>query len=171
MPAQQSVPRLQSVSSRLVATRDVFIQTVHGLRVRSASWRESAAVWGGSISGDGREWKATAVWFHHELCDDRAGPLSLELSEAAKYSLYQHLASAGLRLVALVHTHPDEWVDLSAVDRRNQISSKLGFWSLVIPHYASKTPEPETFGIHVRIDRGWHRLGAEELGDRFRIET
>lgn len=170
MPLEQPVTGLPpEARSRLSISRNLLLETIRGLRERSAGWRESAAIWAGSISEDEVEWHAHAVWFHHELCDDRAGPLSLELSERAKYALYEQLAAQGMRLVALVHTHPVEWVDLSRVDRRNQLSSRIGFWSLVIPHYAAEEPAPETFGIHVRSSRGWSQVGAQRVNERFLV--
>ena len=50
-----------TISPRLLA------QTLMGLRMRSAGWRESACVWSGSRDGVVRD-----VTFHHELADDHA---------------------------------------------------------------------------------------------------
>lgn len=109
------------------------------------------------------------MYFHHELGDDRAGPLSLELSETAKYRLYDTLHREQLRLIALIHTHPREWVDLSEVDAQNQLSSRIGFWSLVVPWYARRTWRATSMGVHERTERGWHRLTKKEVQHRFRI--
>src|SRR5438477_11346252 len=76
--------------SRLVIQRHIWMSTLANLRDRSAEWRESAAIWSGHVEGD--MWRVEAIHLHHELCDDRAGPLSLQLSEVAKFRLYQHLA-------------------------------------------------------------------------------
>jgi len=58
------------------------------------------------------EWIVEAVHFHHELGDDQAGALSLELSEAAKFRLYAEIGKQNRRVIALIHTHPGEWVGL-----------------------------------------------------------
>lgn len=114
---------------------------------------------------------AQDVYYHHELCDDLAGPLFLELSEAAKFRLYADLASRGLRLIAVLHTHPYDWVDLSEVDQQNQLCSRLGFWSIVIPRYAKKPWMVTRFGVHVRIENGWERLKKAEVSRRILIDS
>jgi proteasome lid subunit RPN8/RPN11 len=157
-------------SATLTVRASLFVSTLRGLQEHSASWRESAAIWVGHVN-DGLNWIAEDVYFHHKLCNDLAGPLSLELSEPAKYRLYADLASKGLRLIALPHTHPDEWVDLSEIDRTNQLCSRLGFWSIVIPRYADKPWMATRFGVHVRTERGWKRLKRAEVGRRIIVES
>jgi proteasome lid subunit RPN8/RPN11 len=137
---------------------------MEGLRARSANWRESAAIWAGTITERG--WHAQDVYFHHDLGDNRSGPLFLDLNEQSKYILYDTLRQRGLCLVALIHTHPAEWVDLSAIDEQNQISSRIGFWSLVVPHYGRKPWNLKMMGVHERAETGWHRLSAKEIQRR-----
>ena len=88
---------------------------------RSASFRESACVWAGRVKG--AEWVAEKVVFHHHLCDDVGCSYYLELSETAKFKLYRDLAAQDLELISLLHTHPADWVGLSSIDQRNQITS------------------------------------------------
>jgi proteasome lid subunit RPN8/RPN11 len=143
---------------------------VLGLRARSVGWRESACIWSGTRDASTSVGRVTHVTFHHELADDHATALSLELPEAAKFSLYQHLAAAGDTLLALLHTHPESWVDLSPIDERNQLSSRIGFWSIVLPHYATRAWRVDDTGFHVRCERGWYRLSAAEIEARLAIE-
>ena len=138
----------------------MFQLTLIRLADRSASWRESAAIWIGQLDGD--DAVASDVLFHHELCDDRAGPLFLELTERAKFDLYRDLAASGKKLVGMIHTHPEEWVDLSLTDKKNQICSRVGFWSLVAPWYGRPPWELGAIGVHVRTDYGWYQhVGAD----------
>ena len=111
---------------------------------------------------DGNDAVASDVVFHHELCDDRAGPLFLELTERAKFDLYRNLGASGRKLVGMIHTHPEEWVELSPTDQKNQICSRVGFWSLVAPWYGRPRCELGTMGVHVRTDSGWYQhIGAD----------
>jgi len=146
---------------RLIMSRNLFERTLHGLATRSANWRESAAIWAGSLIGD--ESQVLKVYFHHELCDDKGGPLSLELTEEAKFTLYETLRRESLKLVGMIHTHPKDWVDLSLVDQGNQLCSRIGFWSLVVPWYARKPWELSSIGVHIRSDIGWYRLTPDEV--------
>ena len=152
----------QTPASRLTVPRGVILTTVTGLRERSAGWRESACVWIGTAAG-----AVQRVTFHH--ADDHATALSLELPEAAKFALYQQLAQEKLRILALLHTHPDSWVDLSPIDQKNQISSRLGFLSLVLPHYGRHDWNFDDVGFHVKCDRGWRRIHGDEAREAVRI--
>jgi proteasome lid subunit RPN8/RPN11 len=143
---------------------------MEGLRKRSAGWRESAAIWVGRIVGERKDWSAERVIFHHELCDDQAGALFLELSETAKFRLYQDLANEGFRIIALLHTHPSSWVDLSDVDRRNQLSSRIGFWSIVVPFYGRRPWKIRRLGVHILTMDGWHRFSQDESCRRVVVE-
>ncbi len=137
----------------------VLRATVAGLRERSAGWRESACMWIGTPAG-----VVERVTFHHELADDGATALSLELPEFAKFALYQQMAREKRRILALLHTHPDSWVDLSWIDQQNRVSSRLGFLSLVLPYYGARDWNYEEIGFHFKCDRGWRRIyGAEAV--------
>jgi len=145
----------------------VLDKTLHGLRERSAGRRESGAIWVGDL--DGSHAVARRVLFFHELCDDRGEALSLELSEEAKFNLYSDLATRGLKLVGMVHSHPEDWVDLSYIDRKNQLCSRIGFWSIVLPWYAAQTWNLAQTGVHIRTNEGWFQFSPEEAGDRIAI--
>ena len=161
--AQRSGARLQSPEverQRLVIPASLFQLTLTRLNERSAGWRESAAIWIGQL--DGNDAVASDVLFHHELCDDGAGPLFVELTERAKFDLYRNIGASGKKLVGMIHTHPEEWVGLSESDQRNQICSRVGFWSLVAPWYGKPPWELGSMGVHVRIDSGWYQhIGAD----------
>src|SRR2546422_8448594 len=62
---------------------------------------------------------------------------------------------------------PQDWVDLSQIDRENQMCSRVGFWSLVIPNYGRPPWLLTEMGIHTRTEKGWYRLTkAETQRDR-----
>ncbi len=162
-------PRLPAPSisaSSLVVPSNLLACTVAGLRVRSEGWRESACIWGGT-----REGRVTNVAFHHELGDDRATALSLELPEDAKFALYKQLAARQEVLLAMLHTHPEDWVGLSWIDAQNQLCSRIGFWSIVLPFYGAKEWKEAEIGFHIRCDRGWQQIQGETLRKLFRIEV
>ena len=150
--------------TRLLVPQALFERTLGQLAERSAGWRESAAIWIGSL--DGEDAFASEVLFHHELCEDNAGPLSLELSEQAKFDLYRTLALSGRKIVSLIHTHPRDWVGLSAVDEDNQICSRIGFWSLVVPWYGREPWALERIGVHARTNDGWYEFRGSEISRR-----
>lgn len=154
--------------NRLLIPRDIFNQTMSGLRERSDNWRESAGIWIGKIQNE-TDWTVEQVKFHHELCDDKSNALYLELAEEAKFQLYRELAQTEQEIIALIHTHPMSWVGLSHTDANNQISSQIGFWSLVVPWYGREPWNLDQIGIHVRGRAGWNHLSNEEATQRILI--
>lgn len=138
--------------------RRIVLETIRELRLRSDGWRESAGMWLGDQAG-----RVVKAVFHHQIADDRATALSLELPEAAKFKLYEQLSQDRLRIVSLIHTHPDSWVDLSWIDQQNQISSRIGFLSIVLPFYGQTDWHVELIGFHVKCERGWRRLTPPEV--------
>jgi len=119
----------------------------------------------------GTVWSAVDVRSHRELDGQHGAALSVALSEVGKIRLYEELARTGLRVVALLHTHPDGWVDLSWIDQANQISSRIGVWSLVVPYYGHPRGwSLDSIGVHVREEHGWSRLSAEEAHARIVVE-
>lgn len=166
--AASGIQRLQPQEiehDRLLISRELIERTVEGLRSRSDGWRESGAIWIGKLNG--ADSIVEDVLFYHDLCDDKGRSLSLELSEAAKYSLYATLAAQGKKLVGMIHTHPRDWVGLSPIDQANQLCSRIGFWSLVLPHYATKAWSTDTSGVHIRVDNGWYQF--DRAGARQRV--
>jgi proteasome lid subunit RPN8/RPN11 len=147
--------------------RAVLDVTLQGLRERSAGRRESGAIWAGDLEGSHAV--ARQVLFFHELCEDHGEAISLELSEDAKFHLYRDLASRGLKLVGMIHTHPKDGVELSYIDRRNQLCSRIGFWSIVLPWYGSRSWNLTETGVHIRIDKGWFQLSPEEAAKRIAV--
>src|SRR5215469_2483902 len=75
--AEPGLPAPTELTSRLILPQLLFESTLQELRDRSADRRESAATWCGNIEGSA--WTASAVRFHHRLCDDRGRPLSINL--------------------------------------------------------------------------------------------
>lgn len=151
----------------LAIPRTLYLNTMRELRARSAGWRESAAIWSGSIEND--KWTASTLHLHHQMGSPDSGPLFLELTQVSKFQLYQRLQPRGEQLIALIHTHPAGWVELSKIDQANQLSSRVGFWSLVVPHYGNEPWEIETIGIHERCPIGWRQLPVNEIESRVKI--
>jgi hypothetical protein len=137
------------------------------MRMQSAGWRESGALWIGSLDGECAH--VADVVFYHDLGDDKGKPLSLELSEDAKLSLYGNLAERGVKLLAMLHTHPEGWVGLSSIDQANQLCSRIGFWSLVLPWYGAGSWSLKRTGVHVRTNDGWYQFSSAQAKERILI--
>lgn len=154
--------------SHLRVPRILWEQTLSLLRDRSDGRRESGAI----VLGTGNSTKqrvASSVVGYHELCDDRATEVFLEVSEAGKLRLYSQLEHNKLQLVAMIHTHPEGWVGLSQIDQANQLSSRIGFWSIVLPYFGKQPCELDLIGFHIRQREGWHQLDHQERLQTFHL--
>ncbi|TAJ09453.1 MAG: hypothetical protein EPO61_05150 [Nitrospirae bacterium] len=169
MEQSMRLHRTGRINSSLIVPHPLWTDVLETLRQRSEGWRESACILIGTASTNGVRVAVDAI-FHHRLADDRATALSIELPEHAKFKMYADLAKRRLSPVSLVHTHPEAWVGLSVVDQSNRISSTIGFWSIVVPHYGSPPWNLEEIGFHVLEDSGWRELTAEERLAHFRLE-
>ncbi|HEY6329643.1 MAG TPA: hypothetical protein VI756_09900 [Blastocatellia bacterium] len=147
----------------------LYTETLQEIRKRSGGRRESGAVWGGLPGPLQDEQTASRLYMFHDLCDDAARRGYVELSEQAKFLLYRALASEGLRVVAAIHTHPTRWVGLSATDRRNQITSRVGSWSIVVPRYGRRPWKLTDMGVHLRTDDGWRQIPSVDIQNHFLV--
>lgn len=154
--------------SSLIIPKTLWIETLDVLRLRSAGCRESGAIFLGDIGPMGDRTARRAISYH-ELDDDRASEDFVELSELGKYRLYRLIEQNNLRIIAMSHTHPSRWVGLSPVDQANQISSRVGFWSIVLPNFGREPWEIQRMGFHIREERGWRQLDSSLLDQLFRI--
>lgn len=88
----------------------------------------------------------------------------------ANTDLVNVLAQLELTLVGQVHSHPGEWVDHSDGDDSGAIVRFAGFWSLVVPHFASEGMRPvSTVGVHLFADGVFRRLTPRALSTRVRV--
>lgn len=67
--------------------------------------------------------------------------------------LFEH----GLKRLAQVHTHGNDWTNHSDTDDRRAYSASPGALSIVLPYHARRSPIPADGGIHIRTVDGWER--------------
>jgi hypothetical protein len=75
----------------------------------------------------------------------------------------QHFRRFSMERLAQVHTHPGQDVRHSPFDDENAYSQMDSAVSIILPHHARCRPKLNECGVHVRDDRGWHRLGISEI--------
>lgn len=143
-------------------TQKLWFETWLGLRARGDGKREAACVWSGrrSPSGD----IAQSVTFLDDLPGVRAGELYHRPSRQTIEALFNVLRERQEIIVADIHTHPGEWVDLSITDAAHPIEFRRGLPAMIIPYYAQAEPTLEGLGLHEYIGDGvWAKLAPEEI--------
>jgi hypothetical protein len=127
------LPGPRPASPRL-ALADLTVSTTQAeLRLLSQGARESFAIWAGRPLGD------SAMISHVISIECPANRYRLAVPSDSRAELATLLHREKLLAFADLHTHPDE-AFLSAADRAEPFSSRPGFYSIVIPRFASGTP-------------------------------
>jgi hypothetical protein len=57
-------------------------------------------------------------------------------------------------IIADIHTHPGNWVGLSALDEDNPIEYRVGLPAIVLPSFALPRPSLSISGVHIYKGNG-----------------
>jgi hypothetical protein len=61
-----------------------------------------------------------------------------------------------MRVIADVHTHPQDWVGQSPTDKENPMVARRGHVALIVPRFAQGPIGPREIGVHeYRGEEGW----------------
>lgn len=154
--------RVMSISPEL------WQRTWMKLRSHGDGQREAACVWAGVRSE--HEERVTEVIFLDDLSGVEAFPLQHKTTRKATAALFAQLRDKKLSIIADVHTHPGDWVDLSWIDKAHPIEYRPGLTAIVLPNYATTEPSLETIGIHSYLGDGqWRQLEGDQAKSKVRI--
>ncbi|HWZ95352.1 MAG TPA: hypothetical protein VNW30_09175 [Opitutaceae bacterium] len=140
------------MNDRLNISRALWLSLILDLRRRGGAYRESGAF-------------LLALPGHREItahvCYDDLDPSVLDegiivFHGAGYVSLWDLCLKRQLRVVADVHTHPDDWIGQSHSDRTHPMISIPGHVALIVPHYA-RFNEESFNGVGMYKYRGNHR--------------
>jgi hypothetical protein len=133
-------------SKKIVVPHKIWAETWLGLRARGHGKTESAAIWGGKRDSSAET--VEAVYF----LDDLPGRVQFSgyhrVPEKALELLFNQLQRDRRVIVGDIHTHPGDWVDLSALDKNNPIEFRKGLHAIVLPTYALPEPSLSIAGVH-----------------------
>lgn len=154
---------------KIVIPEELWMQTWLGLRARGLGKVESAAIWGGRR--DSLTETVEAVYF----LDDYIGRLQRSgyhrVSVGALAELFAQLQRDRRVIVGDVHTHPSDWVGLSALDQENPIEYRKGLYAVVLPSYGRPSPSLSLAGVHVYEGDGCWRMLPQRTKKRIFVFT
>jgi len=149
-------------------THQLWVETWSGLRTRGAGKHEAACIWSGKRSPGGDI--VHSVTFLDDLPGVHAGERYHQLSRVTINALFELLRARHEMIVADIHTHPGDWVDLSPTDAEHPIEFRRGLPAMIIPNFAKFAPALDGLGLHEYLgDGAWRRLDSEELGQTLKI--
>lgn len=135
--------------------------TWEGLKKRSYGDVESLCIWAGKRSQD--LGVVSDVMFLDGIVGVEAFPLFHRISREATAEIFAAIRAKGLQLIADVHTHPEHWVGLSETDREHPFEYRVGFVSIVLPHFATSEPAIRSIGMHrYEGNLQWYELDDAE---------
>ena len=146
----------------IIVTQKLWAETWFGLRARGNGRREAACIWGGrrALGGD----VVHSVTFLDDLPGVHAGARYHQLSRITIDALFKVLRTRQEMIVADIHTHPGEWVDLSLTDSAHPIEFRRGLPAMIIPNFAQFGPTLDGLGLHEYLgDGAWRRLSQGEI--------
>lgn len=147
---------------------ELWTRTWTRLRAHGDGQREAACIWAGDSSD--HEERVTDVIFLDDLPGVEAFALQHRTTRKATEALFTQLRDKKLSIIADVHTHPADWVELSWIDRAHPIEYRPGLTAIVLPHYATSSPNLETIGVHVYLGDGqWRQLDGDEAKSKVRV--
>lgn len=152
----------------IMVTQQLWEETWIGLRARGNGRREAACIWSGKRSPDGDI--ARSVTFLDDLPGVRASARYHRLSRETIKALFDLLRERQEVIVADIHTHPSDWVDLSPTDEEHPIEFRRGLPAMIIPNFAKFAPALDGLGLHEYLGDGkWRRLDSEEVEQVLKI--
>lgn len=147
----------------------IWDETVRGLAGRSQGLRESGCIWAGKRNE--LTWTVKEVVFLDDLPGVRRHQLYHRMPRVAINKLFELLREKDLQIIADLHTHPTDWVELSDTDKIHPIEYRIGLIAIVFPNFAQF---PHTFinlGVHEYLGSSeWQRLSLSEVNKRIIIE-
>ena len=147
---------------------DLWALTWSELHRRSGGQVDAACAWAGERTSTA--WTVKSVHFLDDFGAIDAGPLHHRASRASVEGLFDEMRRRGEDLIADVHTHPEDWVDLSRTDREHPLEYRLGMLAVVLPWFAATAPSLRQVGVHEYVSTAtWRRLSGAEVAARFHI--
>lgn len=158
--------RLDKVHS-VTVDRAVVDLTLQALREFGLHSLEGLVLWLGSVEpGEARVVKAFIPDQRPVSSEDGIGYF---VASEALFDLNRALEATGLRLIAQVHSHPEEAYH-SEVDDRYAIVTADGGFSLVVPNFGKAPASPSAWAVYRLSSGDWRELSDEEIQAVFKVE-
>jgi hypothetical protein len=147
---------------------NVIDATIKTLQVFGKRRREGLVLWLGNIE-PGRARVIRAFVPAQRSVSDENG-MGYFVSGKTLFELNRALAETGLRLIAQVHSHPQEAYHSAADDRYAIVTADGGF-SLVVPNFGRAPADPASWAVY-RLSHGdWQELSKQQVQSLFEIAT
>jgi len=140
--------------------------TMKALQVYGAHRLEGLVLWLGYVERD-RACVSQAFVPEQYPVSDESG-IGYFVTGDALFELNRGLAETGLRLIAQVHSHPNEAYHSRADDRYAIVTAEGGF-SLVVPNFGRAPADPASWAVYRLVGGDWKELSQQEVRKLFEV--
>lgn len=144
----------------------VISTTIKALQIFGEHRLEGLVLWLGSVE-PGRARVVRAFIPEQRSVADEDG-LGYFVSGKTLFEMNRALEETGLRLIAQVHSHPEEAYHSAADDRYAIVTAEGGF-SLVVPNFGKAPADPGSWAVYRLIGGDWRELASEEVRNLFEV--
>jgi hypothetical protein len=137
----------------------VVCHTLSVLRRCGEAHCEGLVLWVGRIND--RQAFVEEVWVPRQRPIRSEHGVGYFVEAQALFELNQQLASAKVRLIAQVHSHPAEAYH-SETDDAYAIVTTEGGLSLVVPNFGRAPANPAVWAVYRLVDAQWKELSREQ---------
>jgi hypothetical protein len=157
--------RLNKIRSVKV-NRGVVDLTLEVLREFGARSLEGLVLWLGDVeAGEARVIKA---FIPDQLPISSENGVGYFVAGEALFELNRALEETGLRLIAQVHSHPEEAYHSETDDRFAIVTANGGF-SLVVPNFGRAPASPSAWAVYRLHEGDWCELSNQEVQNLFEV--
>jgi hypothetical protein len=150
----------------VTVNRSVVEGTLLALQEFGSHELEGLVLWLGDIDDRGAHVKRALVPNQHPVSSEDG--VGYFVSGETLFELNRGLAATGLRLIAQVHSHPEDAYHSHADDTYAIVTSDGGL-SLVVPHFGKAPPDPASWAVY-RLNAGeWRELSDAEAQNLLKI--
>jgi hypothetical protein len=150
----------------ITVNRAVVQRTLMALQEFGSHQLEGLVLWLGEIGLGKAHVVKALVPTQHPISGDEG--LGYFVSGETLFELNRDLASTGLRLIAQVHSHPDEAYHSDADDRYAIVTADGGF-SLVVPDFGHTSSDPASWAVY-RLNQGeWQALSDKQAQEMLKV--
>jgi hypothetical protein len=154
----------------VIVSDDVWKATVNGLRTRSSNRTESTCVWAGNRTD--KENIVTRVFFLDDYSGTKKAARAYRVPRDVTKDLFETMHAHKLKIIADLHTHPDEWVGLSIIDKEHPLEYRVGFISIIFPSYGKPCDVLTEIGFHEYEGSGnWRQWSSKEVLCRLNVRN
>lgn len=153
---------------QLQVPHDCLENSYNHFRASGENGLEGFVLWIGSFT-DNQVFRVSDAIIPYQISVQSEYGLSVTIPSDELHRINKFLYKKSLRLVAQVHSHPEEAYH-SPTDNMYPVATQEGSFSIVIPNFGKGTFSDDKYAVYRLLQGKWKRYTEEETKSLFIIE-